>query len=56
MMEIIKVHSNERDIILDPFMGSGTTGVAAAKTGRRFIGCEINGDYYDIAKSRITKR
>lgn len=56
MMEIIKIHSNERDIILDPFMGSGTTGVAATKTGRRFIGCEINGDYYDIAKSRITKR
>ncbi len=39
--------------ILDPFMGSGTTGVACVKTGRRFIGVEISEDYVEIAKKRI---
>ena len=41
--------------ILDPFMGSGTTGVAAVKLGRRFIGIEIEPRYYDIARRRITQ-
>lgn len=40
-------------LILDPFMGSGTTGVACAKTGRRFIGIELDEDYFDIACRRI---
>lgn len=39
--------------ILDPFMGSGTTGVAAVKLGRKFIGIEIDPKYYAIAKGRI---
>ncbi|MCH8853252.1 MAG: site-specific DNA-methyltransferase [Planctomycetes bacterium] len=39
--------------ILDPFMGSGTTGVACVKTGRRFIGIEIERQYFEIAKERI---
>lgn len=39
--------------ILDPFMGSGTTGVAAVRLGRRFIGIEINPGYFDIACRRI---
>ena len=39
--------------ILDPFMGSGTTGVACKELGRKFIGIEINKDYYEIAKKRI---
>ena len=39
--------------ILDPFMGSGTTGVACARLGRRFIGCEIEPKYFDIACRRI---
>ena len=39
--------------ILDPFMGSGTTGVACAKLGRRFIGIEIATKYFDIACKRI---
>ena len=39
--------------ILDPFMGSGTTGVACARLGRRFIGCEIEPRYFDIACRRI---
>jgi DNA modification methylase len=39
--------------ILDPFMGSGTTGVAAVKMGRRFIGIEVSPKYFDIACKRI---
>lgn len=39
--------------ILDPFMGSGTTGVACAKMGRRFIGIELDEGYFDIACRRI---
>ncbi len=40
--------------ILDPFMGSGTTGVACAELGRRFVGIELDKGYFDIAISRIT--
>jgi len=45
--------SNEGDTILDPFMGSGTTGVACANTNRNFIGIELDPEYFDIAKQRI---
>jgi DNA modification methylase len=41
------------DTILDPFMGSGTTGVACMETGRKFIGIELDKGYYDIAEKRI---
>lgn len=41
------------ETILDPFMGSGTTGVACVRTGRRFIGIEIEPKYFEIAKKRI---
>lgn len=43
------------DLILDPFMGSGTTGVACVKTGRRFIGIEKEPQYFEIAKKRIAE-
>lgn len=46
---------NDCVIILDPFMGSGTTGVAAVKLGRKFIGIEIDQGYFDIACRRIEK-
>jgi len=45
--------SNPGDTVLDPFMGSGTTGVAAMNTGRRFIGIEMDDAYFDIACDRI---
>ena len=43
------------ETILDPFMGSGTTGVACVNTGRKFIGIEIDKEYFEIAKGRIQK-
>jgi DNA modification methylase len=42
-------------IVLDPFMGSGTTGMACVQTGRNFVGIEIDKGYFDIAKARIEK-
>ena len=45
--------SNEDDIILDCFMGSGSTGVAALNTNRKFIGIELDENYFEIAKERI---
>lgn len=39
--------------VLDPYMGSGTTGVAAVRLGRKFIGIEIDPNYFEIAKTRI---
>ena len=45
--------SNEGDVVLDPFMGSGTTGKVAKQLGREFIGIEIDEEYFNIAKVRI---
>ncbi|TWT16473.1 site-specific DNA-methyltransferase [Streptococcus sp. sy010] len=56
MENIITIHTNKVDIILDPFMGSGTTGVAAIKHSRRFIGVEIDKIYYKLAKERLNEQ
>jgi len=53
LLRIVSAATNVNDTILDPFMGSGTTGVACANTNRDFIGIEINSEYYEIAKARI---
>lgn len=53
MKKLIMLSTNEGDTILDPFMGSGTTGVACVQTGRNFIGIEIDPDYFAIAERRI---
>jgi len=50
---IIKASSNEGDLVLDCFMGIGTTAVAAKKLNRNFIGCEINKEYIKIANERL---
>jgi DNA (cytosine-5)-methyltransferase 1/site-specific DNA-methyltransferase (adenine-specific) len=55
MENIIKVHTNENDIILDPFMGSGSTGVASIKNSRKFVGIELDKDYFNIANDRLGK-
>lgn len=47
--------SNPGDTVLDPFMGSGTTALACHMCGRLFVGCEINPDYYALARRRIAK-
>ncbi len=53
MTEIIEIHTNPGDVVLDPFMGSGTTGVAAIGTGRNFVGIELDREYFQIAERRI---
>ena len=50
---LIKIFSKEKSIILDPFMGSGTTGICCKKNNRNFIGIELNKEYFNIAKKRI---
>ena len=55
MERIILMTTKEGDTVLDPFMGSGTTGVACKNTGRKFIGIEIDEEYCKIAEARIKK-
>jgi DNA modification methylase len=51
--QLIKWCSDPNDIIIDPFMGSGTTGVACMKMGRKFIGIEIKEKHFDVAYNRM---
>lgn len=53
MEYLIKTYSNKGEMVLDPAMGSGTTGVACRRTGRHFIGIEINEETFNKAKTRI---
>ena len=55
LRRIVDASTNPGDLILDPFCGSGTTGVACIQTGRRFIGIEIDPGYADIARARCEK-
>lgn len=50
---LIERLTNERDVVLDPFMGSGTTGVACQNLNRRFIGYELDENYYSMANKRM---
>jgi site-specific DNA-methyltransferase (adenine-specific) len=52
---IIKVSSNPEDKVLDPFLGSGTTAVAAKKLGRQYAGFEISEEYFKLSKKRLQK-
>src|SRR3990167_10688009 len=52
-MNLIRFLSYQGDTVLDPFAGSGTTGVAAKRLGRNFIGCDMSQEYVDIANARI---
>lgn len=51
--DLIEKHSNEGDLVLDCFSGSGTTAVAARNTNRNFIGCEMNEEYYEKSLRRL---
>jgi site-specific DNA-methyltransferase (adenine-specific) len=53
MEYLVKTYTNEGDKVLDNCMGSGTTGVACANTGRHFIGMEMDEKYFSIASDRI---
>ena len=50
---LIQLYTFEGDVILDPFMGSGQTAIAAIKTERHYVGYEINEDYVKLAERRI---
>ena len=53
--ELIQKHSNKGDVVLDCFLGSGTTAVAALNTDRKFIGCELDKEYFTKSMVRIKK-
>ena len=53
LSHIINIASNHNDIVFDPFMGVGSTGVAAKMCERKFIGCEIDHIYYEAACKRL---
>lgn len=53
MKVLVENSSNEGDVVMDCFMGSGSTGVACLESGRKFIGCEIDEKYFDVAVDRI---
>ena len=53
MRQLILASSQMGDVVFDPFMGSGTTAIACIKEKRKFIGFELNKEYYDKACNRI---
>jgi len=53
--ELLKLLTRKGDIVLDPFIGSGTTGVACKKLGRNYIGFDINPEYCKYAEKRLKK-
>lgn len=50
---MIENHTNENDVVYDPFMGSGTTAIAALEVGRNYLGSEINEEYHKLCNNRI---
>ena len=50
---IIKAYTNENDTVLDIFMGSGSTAISCLRTNRKYLGCELDKEYYDKIKERI---
>lgn len=53
MERIVELFTNEGDLVVDPFFGSGTTGRAALNLGRRYLGCDITAKYVELARNRM---
>ena len=53
MMWLVETYTNEGDLVIDPFLGSGTTALACARTNRRFIGVEREEKYFTMAVERL---
>ena len=53
LRKLVLASSNENDLIVDPFSGSGTTLVVADQLGRKWLGCDLNGEYNEMAIGRI---
>lgn len=53
--DLIKKHSNQGDLVIDPFLGSATTAVAAKRTGRSFVGCEVDKEFYQKSIDRLNR-
>lgn len=56
MEDLIRIHTNDQEVIIDPFMGSGTTGLSCLNLNRKFIGIELNKEYFNIAVDRLNKK
>jgi len=53
LKHLVNIATNQDDVVFDPFMGVGSTGVAAVEMGRKFIGVEIDEDYFEVAQKRL---
>lgn len=52
---LVRIYTREGDTVFDPYMGIGTTGVAALNLGRKFVGCEKDPSFFNVAKNRLEK-
>ena len=55
MEALVRDYSRPDDVVMDPFMGAGTTGLACIREGRKFVGCEIDPKTYQLAQARIER-
>jgi len=53
--ELVRKHSNPGDLVLDTFLGAGTTAIAAKNTDRRFLGCEVDDTYYATIQDNMNQ-
>ena len=56
MSYLVKVYCPENGVVLDPFLGSGSTAIGAIKENRKFVGIELERDYVDISGQRLIER
>lgn len=54
LQRLIRIYTAPGDVVVDPYMGSGSMGVAAARLGRRYVGCEIDEERFSVAEERVT--